>query len=90
MGNYLMDKLVPSVRQGALQRICKAYRPAVPASFVLHELGFDVKRKKEVKAAMAWMTRCGCIIEDGMLITKDTILKGGDIVMGGGVKNSLI
>lgn len=90
MGNYLMDKLIPSVRQGALQRICKAYRPSVSISFVLHELGFDIKRKKEVKAAMEWMTSCGCIFEGGMLLTKDTILKGGDAVMGGGVKNSLI
>lgn len=87
MGNYLMDKLIPSVRQGALQRICKAYRPSVSVSFVLQELGFDIKRKKEVKGAMTWMTNCGCIFEDGMLLTKDTTLKVGESVGG---KNSLI
>jgi hypothetical protein len=89
MGNYLMDKLIPSVRQSALQRICKAYRPSVPAAFVLGELGFDVKRKVEVRGGMEWMTSCGCIFNDGLLITKDTILRGADAVQGG-AKNSLI
>jgi hypothetical protein len=50
-------------------------------------LGFDIKRKKEVKGAMTWMTNCGCIFEDGMLVTKDTVMKVGESV---GVKNSLI
>ena len=90
MGQYLMDKLIPSVRQNALQRVCKAYRPSVSVTFVLQELGFDSKRKKEVKGAMTWMKSCGCVFDkDGMLLTKDTVLKGGDAVVGG-VKNSLI
>ncbi len=86
MGDYLMDKIVPSVRQGALQRICKAYRPSVSAEFVLKELGFDTKSPEEVEGGMEWMASCGCKFDGGTLVTKDTALKEG----GTGVKNSLI
>ena len=82
-----MDKIVPSVRQSALQRICKAYRPSVSAEFVLKELGFDVKSREEVEGGKGWMEGCGCKFEGGMLMTKDTVLREGG---GGGVKNSLI
>ena len=86
MGDYLMDKIVPSVRQSALQRICKAYRPSVPAEFVLKELGFDIKSPGEVEGGMEWMAGCGCKFEGGALVTRDTVLREG----GTGVKNSLI
>ena len=59
MGDYLMDKIVPSVRQGALQRMCKAYKPSVSTEFVLKELGFDVTSREEVEGGKAWMTSCG-------------------------------
>ena len=75
MGDYLMDKIVPSVRQGALQRICKAYKPSVSLEFVLKELGFDIQNKDEVEGGKAWMESCGCKFEGDMLATKDTIIK---------------
>lgn len=87
MGDYLMDKIVPSVRQGALQRICKGYRPSVPENFVLKELGFDAKNKEEVRRGMAWLKSCGCKFEGGSLLTKDTVLTESAAV---GVTNSLI
>lgn len=40
-GNYLLDKLVPKVRVGALQIILKAYKPTlVPLEFVKDQLSF--------------------------------------------------
>ena len=86
MGDYLMDKIVPSVRQGALQRICKAYRPSVSTDFVLKELGFDIRNKQEVLGGKTWMESCGCKFEKDNLVAKDTILKE----IASGVKNSLI
>jgi len=86
MSDYLMDKIVPSVRQGALQRICKSYRPSVSANFVLKELGFDIQDRNEVEGGRAWMERCGCKFDGDVLLTKDTVLKESV----GGVKNSLI
>jgi len=86
MSDYLMDKIVPSVRQSALQRICKAYRPSVSADFVLKELGFDIHNREEVEGGKAWMESCGCRFEGEMLVTKDTALKESVV----GVKNSLI
>lgn len=74
MGDYLMDKIVPSVRQSALQRICKAYRPSVDAKFVLKELGFDMLNRQEVEGGRAWLESCGCKFDGGVLLTKDTIL----------------
>lgn len=70
-----MDKIVPSIRQGALQRICKAYKPSVSLEFVLKELGFDTQNKDEVEGGKAWMESCGCKFEGDMLVTKDTIIK---------------
>lgn len=86
MGDYLMDKIVPSIRQGALQRICKAYKPSVSSDFVLKELGFDVQNTEEVEGGKAWMESCGCKFEGGLLLTKDAIVKESV----GSVKNSLI
>lgn len=86
MSDYLMDKIVPSVRQNALQRVCKAYRPSVSADFILKELGFDVKNRKEAEGGRAWMEGCGCHFEGGMLLTKETVLRESVAA----VKNSLI
>ena len=88
MGDYLMDKMIPSVRQGALQRICKAYRPSVPVNFVLTELGFDVSDKAEVRGGLAWMKSCGCIFDGELLNSKDTVLTESTAV--GTKKSSLI
>jgi len=90
MGDYLMDKIVPSVRQSALQRVCKAYRPSVPTNFVLKELGFDVHSREEREGGRAWMESCGCVFDkgSGMMITKDCVI-GKESALGG-VKNSLI
>lgn len=85
MSDYLMDKIVPSVRRDALQRICRAYRPSVSAQFVLKELGFDVQNKEEAEGGKVWMESCGCVFEGGLFMTKNTVPKEA-----GAVKNSLI
>jgi len=74
---YLMDFLVPTVRQWSLQRICKAYRPSVPVDFVLSELGFD---KDEVELGSKWLESCGCVLSDDRLTleAKDTVVRESD------------
>ena len=70
----LMNYIVPNMRQLALRRICKAYRPSVPADFVLRELGFDANLEKE---GLEWMESCGCVFSDDKkdLKTKDCVLR---------------
>lgn len=86
MSDYLMDKIVPSVRQSALQAICKAYRPSVSTSFVLRELGFNPDDRQDYLSGKAWMESCGCRFEGDNLMTKDTVLRESSPA----VKNSLI
>jgi len=86
MGDFLMDKIVPSIRQAAMQRICKAYRPSVEVDFVLKELGFDPSDKRDVLNGKVWMESCGCKFAGSSLLTKDTVLTESTL----GVKNSLI
>ena len=86
MSDYLMDKIVPSVRQNALQTICKAYRPSVATSFVLRELGFNPDDRQECLSGKAWMESCGCRFDGDNLMTKDTLLRE----ISPAVKNSLI
>eukprot|EP00986_Skeletonema_menzelii_P005112 scaffold1811_cov145-Skeletonema_menzelii.AAC.3 len=86
MSDYLMDKIVPSVRLIALQTICKAYRPSVSTSFVLRELGFNPDDGQEYLSGKAWMESCGCRFEGDNLMTKDTLLRE----ISPSVKNSLI
>ena len=86
MGDFLMDKIVPSIRQSALQRICKAYRPSVDVNFVLKELGFDTSDKQDLKSGKVWMESCGCKFDGSSFITKDTVLTESTL----GKKNSLI
>ena len=86
MSDYLMDKIVPSVRASGLQTICKAYRPSVSTSFVLRELGFNPDDKQEYLSGKAWLESCGCKFEGDNFITKDTVLSESSPA----VKNSLI
>ena len=86
MSDYLMDKIVPSVRMNALITMCKAYRPNVSTAFVLRELGFNPEDKRGYLSGRAWLESCGCKFEGEYLLTKETVLKESlpD------VKNSLI
>jgi len=86
LSDLLMDKIVPGIRIGALQRIVKSYRPSVASSFVLKELGFDTEDKSDVANGLAWMKSCGCKFDGENLVSKDTVLKDS----GSGVKNRLI
>lgn len=81
-----MDKIVPSIRQSALQRMCKAYRPSVDVNFVMKELGFDPSDTKDVECGKKWMESCGCKFDGNAFLTKDTVLRESTL----GVKNSLI
>ena len=86
MADYLMDKIVPSVRQSALQTICKAYRPSVSTSFCLRELGFNPDDKQDSLSGKAWMESCGCQFEGDSFLTKDSVVRESTPA----VKNSLI
>jgi tRNA splicing endonuclease len=80
--SHLMERIVPPLRYKALQRICKGYRPtSVDTVFVLKELGFDVKRKRDVNLGRKWLHSCGCVLsEDGWdLVTKDTTVHESNI-----------
>ena len=89
MGAYLMDFLVPQVRQTALQRIHKAYRPCVETSHVLSELGFDVSDTNDAEEGHKWLQSCGCKLNGDrkLFLTKDSFLKESDLVI---KKSSLI
>ena len=86
MGDFLMDKIVPSIRQSALQRMCKAYRPSVDINFVLKELGFDPSDKQDFVNGKVWLESCGCKFDGVSFLTKETVLTESTL----GVKNSLI
>lgn len=74
---YLMDFLVPTVRQWSLQRMCKAYRPSIPVGFVLSELGFD---EEDFELGSKWLESCGCVLSDDrqILEAKDTVVHESD------------
>lgn len=74
---YLMDFMVPTVRQWSLHRICKAYRPSISAEFALTELGFE---KDEFEHASKWLESCGCVLSDDrtLLVTKDSVVHESD------------
>mmetsp|Transcript_28914 Transcript_28914/g.44450 ORF Transcript_28914/g.44450 Transcript_28914/m.44450 type:complete len:662 (+) Transcript_28914:100-2085(+) len=69
MGAYLMDLMVPSVRYWALLRICKAYRPSIPISYVLKELGFKTEEE-----GREWLLASGCIFKGEELLTKESLV----------------
>lgn len=81
MGAYLMDYLVPQVRQAALQRMHKAYRPSVPVKHVLKELGFDNDDPQDAADGRQWLQSCGCKLTEDQetFLTKDSILKESDL-----------
>ena len=89
MGAYLMDYLIPSVRQSALQRIQKAFKPSIAVDHVLSELGFDMSDPEDIEEGKAWLVSCGCkLSEDGTtFVTKESVLKESDLVA---KKSSLI
>lgn len=82
LGAYLMDYLIPWVRQNALQRIHKAFRPSVDVTFVLSKLGYDRSDAEEMNEGRAWLVSCGCkLSNDGVsFLTKDSVLKESDIL----------
>ncbi|KAK9369209.1 SAC3/GANP/Nin1/mts3/eIF-3 p25 family-domain-containing protein [Lipomyces kononenkoae] len=41
MGGYIMDSFIDRERHGALEIICKAFRPDVPLRFLTDEIGFE-------------------------------------------------
>lgn len=58
MGTYILDIMLDSVRLKAVQRICKAYNPTVPVSFVLEELAFEDGTEGE-----EFLTKIGCALD---------------------------
>ncbi len=76
LGAFLVDRMVPLIRFNALQRICKAYRPMVELPFVLSELGFN---SSEMADGNAWLESCGCVLQDGMVSTKETVVRESNL-----------
>ena len=81
IGYTLMEYMVPQVRNFALNRILKAYRPIVPLSFVLAELQLDCDG-----SGAEWLKSVGVVLsEDGKHIRcKESIIRESK------VQNSLI
>ena len=71
LGKYLMDRIAPTMRYRALQRMAKAYRPSVDLSFCLQNLGFV---ESSSVAGKEWLTSCGGIIEGTEFMTKDSVI----------------
>jgi hypothetical protein len=84
LGAFLMDHIAPTMRFNGLQRICRAYRPAVEVEFVAQELGFG----EHIEQCRSYLQSCSCLLlEDGVCInTKDTVLSESDLEQ----KDSLI
>jgi hypothetical protein len=72
-----MDRMVPSMRFKALQRICQAYRPSVETGFALKELGFE----KNATIGKQWLKSCGCVLDDdeSIIDTKESIVRESDL-----------
>ena len=76
IGNCLLDLMLDSLRVQYLQRICRSYKPDVPVSYVLCELGFELtkvvkvaskshKKTKHVATdiiGMEFLKKAGCIM----------------------------
>ena len=77
-GQHLMDRMVPSMRFSALQRICRAYRPTVEVQFALQELGFPESASDLGKA---WLQSCGCLLNDDetQILAKDSVIHESDM-----------
>eukprot|EP00542_Grammatophora_oceanica_P006211 CAMPEP_0194066152 /NCGR_PEP_ID=MMETSP0009_2-20130614/85862_1 /TAXON_ID=210454 /ORGANISM="Grammatophora oceanica, Strain CCMP 410" /LENGTH=772 /DNA_ID=CAMNT_0038719075 /DNA_START=99 /DNA_END=2418 /DNA_ORIENTATION=- len=74
-GELLMKFLLPNVRQWALNRICKAYRPSVEVNFVLEQLGFEM-----IGDGRKFLESCGCLfLNEDELNTKDTVVRESDL-----------
>eukprot|EP00543_Licmophora_paradoxa_P004474 CAMPEP_0202446760 /NCGR_PEP_ID=MMETSP1360-20130828/5330_1 /ASSEMBLY_ACC=CAM_ASM_000848 /TAXON_ID=515479 /ORGANISM="Licmophora paradoxa, Strain CCMP2313" /LENGTH=699 /DNA_ID=CAMNT_0049063435 /DNA_START=122 /DNA_END=2221 /DNA_ORIENTATION=+ len=82
---HLMEFMLPNVRQWALLRICKAYRPSVPVNFVLQELGFS---KGDLEDGVKWLESCGIVLSEGResIKAKESVVHESDLKD----KNSLI
>jgi hypothetical protein len=42
---YLMDKMIPQVRENAIRAMIRAYNPCIPIQFVQKELGFSTAKE---------------------------------------------
>ena len=87
LGKMLLNLMVPTVRHWALQRICRAYRPAVEVSFVLSEIGLSVS-DQDLEKGKEYLMSCGCVLNDcgSEILAKDTVVRESDL----GEKKSLI
>jgi hypothetical protein len=83
MGHYILDKIIDNYRLQTLQKIVKAYKPTVPASFVAAELAFD-----DVDHGVDVMKKCGCKF-DSLPATPGDGSKDG-MVLEMNTKNSVI
>jgi hypothetical protein len=57
MGTCILDLMIDTWRVQALQRMCKAYKPSISASFVINELAFDSSA-----VALEFFRKAGCIL----------------------------
>jgi len=85
--SYLMNSMVPTMRLGALRRICKAYRPSIPLKFLLSELGYEYGTD-EFYDGKDWIRNCGCVLDvhHENVLTKHSTIRDPDTK----VQNSLI
>jgi SAC3 family protein LENG8/THP3 len=85
-GKFLMNRILPSIRQHALQVICRVYRPSVSVDFVIKELGLHEEEEKDGEDSMLlfgkmWLQSCGCVLSDDEteILTKETVVRESDL-----------
>lgn len=80
-GVYLLKKMEPGMRQSALYRMCKAYRPSLSIHHVLGEVGLE-----NTEDGRKWLESCGCVLDGDLVVTSNTVVRESDLE----AKSSLI
>ena len=84
LGHYLTERIVPTMRFRALQRLAKAYRPSVELKFCFEQLGFA--GPSSLIEGRKWMISCGCVLDGAEFMAKDSVVHEPEA----DTKNSLI
>jgi SAC3 family protein LENG8/THP3 len=59
MGAYILDHMLDGLRLQVLFRMCKAYKPHIPTSWLVEELGFD-----DTIIGESFLIKAGCVLSE--------------------------